>query len=499
VIDEPVRGGFPDPSFFSLPGLEQVRAAQRNLTPRPPISHLLGIALTQAGPGAATASMPAAPWSVDSPAGTAGLVVLMEVAMRGVALTGALAGQQADTATMTTNYLRQPTRDAGAFVARARVVHSGRTYTLVEAVVEDSSGRSLAQSSASILLRPIVPPPPRLAAPLHPVAAPVYPSPDPYARRLPEWNIDPSADPLAVMRDLMVAEAHLPGWLQLFGVRVVGVDEGRVAAVMPASEWFCDLRRTVAPGAIAYLALTAVNGAAVTVARAGQITGVLSAHLTFLRPVVPDGRLLSARGAVTHHAENLVVSSVEVSDGDGTRVALGQLSAVLRRYQPHGEPAERLLATVLFTDIVDSTAHAERLGDAGWHELLSRHHALVRSELSTFQGREIKTTGDGFLATFDSPGRAVQCARAIRDGVGRLGLGVRVGIHTGECELSGADVAGIAVHIASRIQCLAAPGEILVSGTVRDLVAGSGLPFEDRGRHVLKGIEGEWPAFAVTV
>jgi class 3 adenylate cyclase len=114
-----------------------------------------------------------------------------------------------------------------------------------------------------------------------------------------------------------------------------------------------------------------------------------------------------------------------------------------------------------------------------------------------FKGREVKTTGDGFLATFDSPGRAVQAARAIRDAVGRLGLDIRIGLHTGECEISGADVAGIAVHIASRIQSLAGSGEILVSGTVHDLVAGSGLSFADRGRHKLKGIEGEWPLFAV--
>jgi class 3 adenylate cyclase len=149
------------------------------------------------------------------------------------------------------------------------------------------------------------------------------------------------------------------------------------------------------------------------------------------------------------------------------------------------------------TDIVGSTQQAERLGDTRWRELLDEHHAVIRKQLQLFKGREVKTTGDGFLATFDSPGRAVQAARAIRDGVRRLGLEVRVGLHTGECEVSGADVAGIAVHIASRIQTLAGPGEILVSGTVRDLVTGSGLRFADRGRHQLKGIEGDWPVFAV--
>ena len=132
-----------------------------------------------------------------------------------------------------------------------------------------------------------------------------------------------------------------------------------------------------------------------------------------------------------------------------------------------------------------------------WRDLLDEHHAFVRKQLQAFKGREVKTTGDGFLATFDSPGRAVHCARAIRDGVRHLGLEVRAGLHTGECEISGTDVAGIAIHIASRVQGLAGPSEILVSNTVRDLVTGSGLRFTDRGRHQLKGIEGDWPVYAV--
>jgi len=266
---------------------------------------------------------------------------------------------------------------------------------------------------------------------------------------------------------------------------------------MPASEWFSLLHRTVVPGVVAWLGLTAMNGAAGTVTPLGLLPAILNVNFTFLRPVIPDGRELLARGSVTHEADKLVVSTVEITDGDGNRVALGQETAVLRPFQRRIEAGERLLATVLFTDIVGSTEQAERLGDAGWHELLSRHHALVRGELTAFKGREVKTTGDGFLATFDSPGRAVQCARAIRDGVRRLGLDVRAGLHTGECEVSGADVAGIAVHIASRVESLAGPGEILVSGTVHDLVSGSGLRFEDRGRHQLKGMEGDWPVFAV--
>jgi class 3 adenylate cyclase len=158
---------------------------------------------------------------------------------------------------------------------------------------------------------------------------------------------------------------------------------------------------------------------------------------------------------------------------------------------------ERVLATVLFTDIVDSTARAVELGDAKWKELLGRHNSLVRKELSRFRGREIKSTGDGFLATFDGPARAIGCALAVRDGVRSIGLEIRTGLHTGECELVGEDIAGVAVHIASRIMAAAQAGDVLVSSTVKDLVAGSGYRFVDRGTHQLKGVQGDWELFSV--
>jgi len=158
---------------------------------------------------------------------------------------------------------------------------------------------------------------------------------------------------------------------------------------------------------------------------------------------------------------------------------------------------DRVLATVLFTDIVDSTACAARLGDRRWRELLGEHHARVRKELSHYRGREIDTAGDGFFATFDGPARAIRCAREIVSSVGGLGIGVRAGLHTGECELHEGKVAGIAVHIGSRVAGLASAGEVLVSSTVKDLVAGSGIEFRERGAHALKGIPGEWRIFAV--
>jgi class 3 adenylate cyclase/pimeloyl-ACP methyl ester carboxylesterase len=158
---------------------------------------------------------------------------------------------------------------------------------------------------------------------------------------------------------------------------------------------------------------------------------------------------------------------------------------------------DRVLATVLFTDIVDSTQRAAKMGDRDWHALLDAHDAIVRSQLARFRGREVNTSGDGFLAMFDGPQRAIRCAMAIRDAVQALGIQVRAGLHTGECEVRGDDIGGIAVHIGARVSALAGPNEVLVSSTLRDLVIGSGLEFEDRGDHTLKGVPGEWRLSAV--
>jgi class 3 adenylate cyclase len=158
---------------------------------------------------------------------------------------------------------------------------------------------------------------------------------------------------------------------------------------------------------------------------------------------------------------------------------------------------DRMLATVLFTDIVGSTATVAELGDRRWKELLQQHHALVRRQLVRFSGREIDTAGDGFFASFDGPARAIRCACAIAEAVRELGLGVRTGLHTGECELLDGKVGGIAVHIGARVAAEAAPGEVLVSSTVKDLVAGSGIEFRERGFVELKGVPGEWRLYSV--
>ncbi len=179
-----------------------------------------------------------------------------------------------------------------------------------------------------------------------------------------------------------------------------------------------------------------------------------------------------------------------------TDAMLDEVEEFLTGVSPEREP-DRVLVTVLFTDIVGSTERASALGDTRWRDLLELHHATVRRQLDRFRGREIDTAGDGFLATFDGPARAIRCACAIQAEVGRLGLEIRTGLHTGECELAGDRVIGLAVHIGARVAAQAGAGEVLVSSTVRDLVAGSGLDFRDLGLTTLKGLPEKWRLFAV--
>jgi class 3 adenylate cyclase len=207
-------------------------------------------------------------------------------------------------------------------------------------------------------------------------------------------------------------------------------------------------------------------------------------HGRYLAEHIPDAKMVEVPG---------VDDFFWVGDADSIIDEVEEFLTGARR----GPESQRVLATVLFTDIVGSTERAARLGDRKWRDLLDAHDQIVRRQLERFRGREIDTVGDGFLATFDGPGRAIQCACAVRDAVRPLEIEVRGGLHTGEIELRDADVAGIAVHLAQRVSGLAQPGEVLVSRTVTDLVAGSGLDFDDRGDHELKGIPGTWKLFAV--
>jgi class 3 adenylate cyclase len=176
--------------------------------------------------------------------------------------------------------------------------------------------------------------------------------------------------------------------------------------------------------------------------------------------------------------------------------ALDDVEEFLTGQRPTGL-IDRVLATVMFTDIVGSTERASRLGDGAWRELLAEYYGVVRRQLDRWRGTEVKTIGDGFLATFDGPARAVRCAAQVLEEVEDLGLAIRVGLHTGECELVGGDVAGIAVHIGARVMTSAEPGQVLASSTVKDLVVGSGLEFEDRGLHALRGVPDAWRLYAL--
>jgi class 3 adenylate cyclase len=215
-----------------------------------------------------------------------------------------------------------------------------------------------------------------------------------------------------------------------------------------------------------------------------------------------DSRMISAEHG-RYLADNIPRAIYTELPGEDNLYWLGDADSILDEIEEfltgtrHGPRTDRLLTTVLFTDIVGSTERIVAVGERRWRDLLDYHDEAVRRQLQRFGGRQVKTTGDGVLATFDGPGRAVQCASAIRDAADELGLEIRAGVHTGEVEVRGEDIGGLSVHIGARVAAAAGPGEILVSRTVTDLVVGSGLEFTDRGEHELKGVPGRWQLFAV--
>jgi len=281
---------------------------------------------------------------------------------------------------------------------------------------------------------------------------------------------------------------------------LVEVTADSATVSMAASEWFCQRVREVSSGIVGMLGNLAIRRAIAAASDAEERFVILEASATLLAPVLPDGGTLTARGVVRQRRGDILVPEAQITDADGRTVAMVHGACLLRKRQrqPRPRPGERVLLTVLFTDLVGSTDRARELGDARWRDLLEEHNAVVRRQIELDRGREVKTTGDGFLITFDSPSRAVQCARAIRQRLLDLDLEVRAGIHTGECELGGGDVSGLAVHVAARVQSAAAPGEILVSSTVRDLLGASDVALAERGVHTLKGLEGTWVLLAVT-
>jgi class 3 adenylate cyclase len=211
----------------------------------------------------------------------------------------------------------------------------------------------------------------------------------------------------------------------------------------------------------------------------------------YLAEHIPGAKLVELPGD-----DHMPFASEALRHGDAITDEIEEFLTGVR--PERGLDAERVLATILFTDVVGSTERAAALGDRRWRDVLGQYYAVARRELERFRGREIDTAGDGLFAAFDGPARAIRCTWRIRDGVRALGLELRAGLHAGECETIGTKIGGIAVHIGARVASNAAPGEILVSNTVKDLVAGSGIRFESRGSHPLKGVPGEWPLFVVT-
>jgi uncharacterized protein (TIGR00369 family) len=496
VLEEAVRGVPAAPSYYAVSGREQAQAWQRGDLPATPLARLVGYIPTQVGSGSATLRLPASPW-LQYAEGTVDVKILVDEAMQVAVLTGAAPATRVVTASMSVHHLRPSTVESESFVARARVLNSGSAFTTAEAVVEDALGRAVAHVTGAYVLRELsVAPGANGGFPAY--DEPTYATPDPHLRP------SPPAVPLASMsmadgaRGMAAGEVEVP-INRLLGVRLLEFgSDGAGMLAMPASPWLCSLWTDVQPGVIAAMMHMGLGIAPVAHTRADEYIGIVSQELTFLTAVPADGRELTAPFKLVHEGD-LLVSSIEVLDGDGNRVAMGSQTSVLRerRRRTRGPAAERILATVLFTDIVGSTERAQELGDERWRELLTAHQDVVRRKLKAFGGREVKTTGDGFLAAFESPARAVQCARAVRDAVRALGLEIRAGVHTGECERIGSDLAGIAVHAAARIEAAAGAGEILVSSTVCDLVAGSGLTFADRGLHDLKGLSGQRQLFAV--
>jgi class 3 adenylate cyclase len=255
----------------------------------------------------------------------------------------------------------------------------------------------------------------------------------------------------------------------------------------------------------AYQRRGASPGAAVALARMNEQIDVRAILPSIQTPTLilhrPGDRTTRVEGS-RYLAEHIPGARYVEVPGQDHLMWVGDSDAIVDEIEEfltgarHVAEPDRVLATVLFTDIVASTEHLARLGDGRWRDLLDDHFRLARREIARYRGREVKTTGDGVLASFDGPARAIRCAGAIRDVTRELGIEIRAGLHTGEVEILGQDLGGIAVHTGARVVAEAGPGEVLVSGTVKDLVAGSGIEFEDRGTRTLKGIPGEWRLFA---
>ena len=507
TVREAPQGATWGAEVLQLPGVELLRSSLERRLPDPPVTRLTGLRLSEVGLGLASAWMPASGWWQSAAgvflAGTTAFVA--NLALGSSVLTSAPAGMGVTTTELSVSFLRPATIRSQTIIGRGRLIHATRSLGLAEATLEDARGRLLGHSSSrNVLYRAD----PEILAARHLPEAPASDLPDPYLREVAGdiygqeyWDANPG---LTVMQQL-VDGMHVPCF-RLLGVRGVEAREGTMIMAMAASGWLCNGFGVLYSGAIAYLADAAMTLAAGTTAAAAAAFSTIDLKLYLLRPVLPaDGELI-ARATVAHRSRTIAIVTCQITGPDGALVAQAAGSVLIlpgRHWERPVQVADeitaesgRVLTTVLFTDIVGSTRRAAELGDDRWRELLAEHHVLVREQIRRFRGREVDTAGDGFLIAFDGAARAVQCAMAVRQHLRRIGLEIRSGVHVGECEEIGGQLVGIAVHIGARVLGLAEPGEVLVSSTVRDLVAGSGIEFDERGEHTLKGIAGPWRLYA---
>jgi len=456
----------------------------------------------------ATAAMPASPWWQTGAgvffSGT--IAFLADFPLGSAVLTIAPPGVGVASSELSISFLRAATIRSQTLIGRARLIHGTRSLGLAEADIEDGRGRLLGHATSRCVLFPLDAEVQEVRQTGGEVAGG---QPDPYLSDIEGdvngqeyWDTTPGIEAVQGTID----GSFMPPAFHLMGFRGVDVGEGHVTMAMATSGWLANPRGVLFGGAIAWLADASLNLATLTTVPAGTAFGPLDLKVHFLRPVLPGPGELRAQARVVHRGRTIAVAHCDIHDARDKLVAQATASQLILPGRPWNRPLHvadeftddsgRVLATVLFTDIVDSSGHARRMGDRPWSALLADYHTAVREQLRRFQGTEIDNAGDGFLMSFDGAARAVRCAAALRDAARGLGLEVRSGIHAGECELSGGKLVGIAVHIGARLAAQAAPGEVLVSSTVKDLVGGSGITFEDRGAHALKGIPDEWHLYS---
>jgi uncharacterized protein (TIGR00369 family) len=505
IWQEPARGVFFPKAFMALPGIEILRAAQQGRLGRSPLAHLYGITFSMISPGAVSYMMPITPW-LRGYAGTVPLpVVLAEKTMRDAVLS-ALPGRFVPrTVALSLSHTRSIWLDQGHLLARARAVHVGRRIAVAEVAIEDDAGRLVTHATAQCAIDSVGADADAPPLPLDPVEEPQYALPDPPLRVLTEVPWEPeeweARGGLEMIQAVMASESRL-AMAAYLGLHIEEVDAGRATVTMPITDWLRDGLGVVTPGHIALIATGAIGLAAWTLRTVEYDLRFPEWHFDFIQPVAPDAGQVISRAEVAHADEELLAITARVEQRDHALVAMASCQARLYKRQG-GDPrpslpgTRRLTKTVLFTDVVDSTALATQLGDTAWRALMARHDEAVRTTLRRHQGQMVKSTGDGVLATFDSASSAIACAIALQKTLEPDGIHLRAGLHTGEVEVRPNDIAGLAVNVCSRIVDLASGGEVLASSTVRDLLAGSELRFDDRGPHTLKGVNGDWRLFAV--